>query len=57
MPLLKGGILYLCDSGVSMWIRVAVLSRGPVLIMFKINPELNLGNNYRICNNDNTVSD
>jgi hypothetical protein len=28
-----------------MWLRVSVLSRGPVLIMFKIDPKFNLGKN------------
>jgi hypothetical protein len=39
-----------------MWLRVAVISRGPVLIMFKIDSKFNLGNNYRICNDDNTLT-
>jgi hypothetical protein len=39
-----------------MWLLVAVISLGPVLIIFKIDPTFNLGNNYRICNDDNAVS-
>jgi len=33
--------VYVCDSGVSVWLLVAVPSRGPLLIMFKIDPKFN----------------
>jgi len=41
-----------CDSGVSVWLRIAVPCGGPLLMMFKIDPKFNSGNIYRTFNDE-----